>query len=101
MIPSFLTLCGQDKGFCFPHQLGDWCHDKGKVLDETSIKLIHTIKNLNILWIGRYWHIHYCLNLLRVWYFFFLGNYEPKINLENTIKAHFFGLRLILYFLDF
>jgi hypothetical protein len=35
LIPSFLTFSGLDKGFYFPHQLGDWCHDKGKVLDET------------------------------------------------------------------
>jgi hypothetical protein len=59
LIPSFLTLCGPNKKSYFFHQLGDWCHDKGKILDEIFIKLNHTIKNLNLLWIGRYWHIHY------------------------------------------
>jgi hypothetical protein len=49
-----LTFSGLDKGFYFPHQLGDWCHDKGKVLDETFIKLNHTLKNLNMMWIGKY-----------------------------------------------
>jgi hypothetical protein len=51
LILSFLTLCGSNKGFGFPHQLCDWCHDKGKVLNETSIKLNHTIKDLNMLWL--------------------------------------------------
>jgi hypothetical protein len=37
LIPSFLTLCGSDKRLCFPHQFGDWCHDKGEVFYETSI----------------------------------------------------------------
>jgi hypothetical protein len=59
LIASLLTLCGPNKGLCFLHQLGDWCHEKGKVLDETFIKLSHTIKDLNILWIGKYWHVHY------------------------------------------
>jgi hypothetical protein len=76
LIPSFLTSCGPNKGLCFPHQLGNWCHDKGKNFGETSIKLSHTIKDLNMLWVCRYWLIHYCLSLLRVWYFSFLGNYE-------------------------
>jgi hypothetical protein len=49
LIPSFLTFCGPNKGFYFPHQLGDWCHNKSKILDETFIKLSHTIKNLNLL----------------------------------------------------
>jgi hypothetical protein len=52
LIPSFLTFYGPDKGFCFPHQIHSWCRDKGKVFDETSIKLNHTIKNLNLSWIG-------------------------------------------------
>jgi hypothetical protein len=30
--------------FYFPHQLGDWCHDKGKVLDETFINLAIPLK---------------------------------------------------------
>jgi hypothetical protein len=100
MIPSFLTFSSLDKGFCFLHKLGDWCHDKGKGLDETFIKLSHTIKNLSLLWIGKYWYIHYCLNLLKVWYFS-LEIMNLKINFENTIKAHFSGLRLILYSLHF
>jgi hypothetical protein len=54
LIPSLLTFYGPNKGFSFPHQLSDWCHDKGKVLDETSIKLSHTIKNVDFLWIGKY-----------------------------------------------
>jgi hypothetical protein len=44
LIPSLLTLCGPDKRFHFPHQLSNWCHDKGKVFYETSIKLSHTMK---------------------------------------------------------
>ncbi len=77
LIPSLFTFYGPDKGFYFPHQLNDQCHDEGKVIYETFIKLNHTIKNLNLLWIDKYWHIHYCLKLLRVWYFSFLRNYEP------------------------
>ncbi len=76
------------------------CHNKCKVLDETSIKLNHIIKDLNLLWVCRYWHIHYCLYLLRVWHFF-LETMNPKLNSKNTIKPHFFGLRLILYSLHF
>jgi len=101
LVPSFLTLCGPNKRLCFPHQLCDWCHDKGKVLDETYIKLSHTIKNLNLLWICRYWHIYYCPNLVRVWFFPALETINLKINLKNTINTHFFGLKLILHFLHF
>ncbi len=77
MILSFLTFRGIDKRFCFFHELCDWCHDKGKVIDETSTKLSHTIKDPNLLWVCKYWHIHYSLNLFRVWYFSFPRNYEP------------------------
>ncbi len=97
LIPSFLTFYGLDKGFCFSHQLGDWYHDKGKVFDETSIKLSHTIKNPNLLWIGKYWHVHYFLNLLKSSIFPSLETMNPKINPKNTIKTHFFKLKLILY----
>jgi hypothetical protein len=44
LIPCFLTLNGLDKGLSLPNQLYNWCHDKNKILDETSIKLNHTIK---------------------------------------------------------
>jgi hypothetical protein len=47
LILSFLTFCGPDKRFCFLHELCDWCHDKGKVFNETSTKLNHNIKYLN------------------------------------------------------
>jgi hypothetical protein len=54
LIPSFLILCGLDKRLCLSHQLYNWGHDKSKVLDETSIKLNHTVKDLNLLWVYKY-----------------------------------------------
>ncbi len=88
LIPSFLTFYGLNKRLCLPYQLCNWCHDKGKVLDETFIKLSHTIKDLNLLWVYRHWHNNNCLNLFKVWYFS-LETMNPKISPVNTIKAHF------------
>ncbi len=101
LIPSFFRFCDPDKGCCFLHQLNDWCHDKRKVLNEKSIKLNHTIKNLNLLWIGRYWHIHYCLNFLKVWYFSFLGNHEPQNQSWKYHKGTFLWVKTDYIFFAF
>ncbi len=44
----------QIKGFIFLINVVIGGMIKNNVLDETSIKLNHTIKNVNMLWIGRY-----------------------------------------------
>jgi hypothetical protein len=96
--PKLFDTMVNIKGFIFLFTLVIGAMIKAKVLDETSIKLSHTVKDLNLLWVCRYWHTQYCMNLLRVGIFLSLETMNPKINLEKTIKAHFSRLRLIFFF---
>jgi hypothetical protein len=54
--PCNLTLWNPFKCFGFSKEFGDGGHNKGKILYETSIKLSHTIENLDIL--GGFWYQH-------------------------------------------
>jgi hypothetical protein len=57
---------------------------EGKVLDETSIKLNHTIKNLNLLWIDRYCMFNIAWIFLGSSIFPSLEIMKLKISSENT-----------------
>jgi hypothetical protein len=49
VFPSGLTFNNPLEYFSFPEQLGNWCHDKGKISNKTSVELCHSIEHLNLL----------------------------------------------------
>ncbi len=59
--PSYLAFCGPLKRFYLLRQLCYGSHDRCKVLNETTVELNHAIKQLNLLWINWYMHLHYSL----------------------------------------
>jgi hypothetical protein len=84
-------LCGLDKGLRPPHQICDWCHDKGIFFYKTSIKHIPLKIWIRCGFVGTY-------ILTIAWTFFRSGIFpldtmNPKFNPKNTMKTHFFWVK--------
>ncbi len=93
--PYLLNFCGPQKRLYFLYEFSDQGHN------EVVIKLCHTIKHLYLLCICIYKHVYYGLYFLGIQQFLFLRYYSPRlfyINIvEEAMKMHFCGLRLIPY----
>jgi hypothetical protein len=88
-------------GKIIPCELSNWSHNCYKILNKTSIKLCHVIEHLNMLWILWYKHVQYRLYFLWIRQLTFFETINPIMTLKTTIKLHFTGFKLMMYFLHF
>ncbi len=57
--PKLHNTLGFTETIGLPHDFSNWGHYECKILDETFIKLSHSIEYLNMLWIYGYKHLNY------------------------------------------
>ncbi len=93
--PYLLKFCGPYKRLCLFYEFSDQGYN------EVVIELRHTIKHLYLLWICKYKHVYYDLYFLGIQQFRSLETINLRIILEEAIKMHCCGLRLIPYFCIF
>ncbi len=79
----------------FPKELGIWCHNRGKISNETYAKLCHSIEHLDLLRSFRYWHFDQGFYFLRIKFSPSLETMNPGIVLEQTMDAQSFGFKLM------